>query len=76
LLGEALGRLVWVKGHSGVTAEMVIRYKRPAETGKPLIITASIVSVDGRVITCQAVIRKPDGTALTEATSKMVTVKE
>ncbi|MDO8589542.1 MAG: PaaI family thioesterase [Armatimonadota bacterium] len=71
---EAMGRLAWVSGYRAVTAEMSMRYKRPAETGMPLIVAGSIVSTEGRAILCKAEIRKPDGTVVAEATATMIEV--
>jgi uncharacterized protein (TIGR00369 family) len=74
LVDEAMGRLAWTSGHRAVTAEMSLRYKRPAQTGERLMIVGSIASVEGKLVFCKAEIRKPDGTVIVEATAKMVIV--
>jgi uncharacterized protein (TIGR00369 family) len=75
LVDEAMGRLAWTQGYRAVTAEMAIKYKRPARTGEGLRIAASIESVEGRLVKCKAEIRRPDGTVVVEATAKMVIVE-
>ncbi|MDO8682890.1 MAG: PaaI family thioesterase [Armatimonadota bacterium] len=74
LADEAMAKLVWIKGFKALTAEMSIKFKRPAETGKPLTIIGTIEKVEGKLIFCKAEIRKPDGTVVAEATAKMVKV--
>jgi uncharacterized protein (TIGR00369 family) len=74
LVDEAMGNLAWNSGYRAVTAEMSVRYKRPSQTGEQLLIAGSIASVEGRLVSCKAEIRKPDGTVIVEATAKMVIV--
>jgi len=69
-----MGRLAWTSGYRAVTAEMSVRYRRPAQTGERLLIVGSIASVEGKLVSCKAEIRKPDGTVIVEATAKMVIV--
>lgn len=71
---EAMGGLTWVKGHHAVTAEMSIRFKRPARSGIPLRVSAQIERVEGRVIFCKAKITSLDGEIVSEATARMVKV--
>ena len=74
LADEAMGRLVWMKGIRAVTAEMTIKFKRPARSGTPLTITGAIEGEEGRVLDCRSEIKGPDGTLIAEATAKMVRV--
>ena len=71
---EAIGRMMWAKGVTAVTAEMTIQFKRPARSGAPLKVIASVVGEEGRVVDCKAEIRRLDGTLVAEATGKMVKI--
>ena len=71
---EAMGRLAWTSGYRAVTAEMSIRFKRPAETGRPHLVAAWIVSTEGRTVHCKAEVRQPDGTIVAEASAIMIIV--
>jgi uncharacterized protein (TIGR00369 family) len=76
LVDEVMGNLAWNSGHSAVTAEMTVRYKRPAHTGECLRIAGTISSVEGRLVSCKAEIRNLEGTVIVEAAAKMVIVNE
>jgi acyl-CoA thioesterase FadM len=53
-----------------VTAEMQLAYKRPVPMDNEVVAKALVTGVDGRDIFVQGSIVDPDGTVLTEATSR------
>ena len=74
VLDEAMGRLSWLEGYGTVTAEMTVRFKRPAPTGKKLEIRGRITGEEGRRLYCSAEAIDSDGQVVTEATSVLVKV--
>ena len=74
LLDEAMAKLVYAMGYLALTAELNIRYKKPAKIGEELIVSGWVVSEVKRVISCAAEIRNPRGELVAEATGKMMKV--
>lgn len=74
LLDEAMARFVWAEGYQAVTAEMTVRFKRPAETGVELTLTGKITGEERRTIFCTAQATDPEGRIVAEATGRMVKV--
>ena len=74
VVDEAMGSMMWARGVTAVTAEMTMTFKRPARSGAPLRIAASVVGEEGRTVDCKAEIRRLDGTLVAEATAKMVKI--
>lgn len=71
---EAMGRLAWQSGYNAVTAEMSIRFRQPAPTGKPLVVAGYITSATHKTLNCGAEIRNADGAVVAEATARMVVI--
>ena len=74
LADEAMARLVWEEGNAALTAEFSMRFKQPAEVGKPLLVSGWVERSDGRLLFCRCEIRKPDGSLVAEATARMVRI--
>jgi uncharacterized protein (TIGR00369 family) len=74
LLDEAMARFAWAEGYSTVTAEMTVRFKRPARTGVELTLTGKITGEERRTVLCMAQATDPDGNVVAEATARLVKV--
>ena len=55
-----------------VTAQLEIRFKKPALTGNKLIVTANLVKIGKRLIEVVATIELADGTRIAEGTGKVM----
>jgi uncharacterized protein (TIGR00369 family) len=64
-----LGR--WVS-----TAELVVRYHRPAPTGVELVVRAEVLRHQRRLVECSAEILDGEGTRLASATGKLMQGRE
>jgi len=74
VLDEVMARYVYTLGHSAVTAEMIVRLKRPARVGQKLRFAGRIDEQKSRLITCSARATDEDGTLIAEASGKMLKV--
>ena len=75
ILDEAITRFAWAEGGSAVTAEMTVRFRRPAPTGEKLRITGRLTEDSGRVIRGESEIRDEAGRLVADATAKLVRVQ-
>jgi uncharacterized protein (TIGR00369 family) len=72
LLDEAMVYAAATLGNWVATAELTIRFRRPALTAEELIVTAEVVGQQRRLIECRAEARSADGTLLATATAKLM----
>jgi len=72
---HALGGPGRGSGTSAVTAEMTVRYKKPAAIGRKLILEGWVVARDRRVVSCESVLRDESGTEIAAAKGKLVLTK-
>jgi uncharacterized protein (TIGR00369 family) len=72
LLDEAMVYAATSLGHWTATAEITVRFRRPAPTSEELHVTAEVVQQQRRIIECRAEARAPDGTVLATATAKLM----
>lgn len=72
VLDELMGNLLWLTGTPAVTAEMSVRFLRPAKVGHPLECGARIRSGKGRVFEMHASARDAAGHMVAEATGKFI----
>jgi uncharacterized protein (TIGR00369 family) len=63
------------RGRTAVTAEMTVRFKKPALIGRKLILEGRVVGRERRVIRCESVLRDESGAELASATGKLIVVK-
>lgn len=75
VLDELMGNLLWKMGRPSVTAEMSVRFLKPAHVGHPLHAEAWISSHKGRIAHVEAVARNAAGVAVAEAKGRFVQVK-
>lgn len=69
--GEARG-----SGEAAVTAEMTVRYKKPVKIGVPVVLEGRVLSVEGRVISCESTLADESGDILASASGKLVKPKK
>lgn len=74
LLDEAMAKLVYTLDNLAVTAELKVRFKKPALVGKELTVIGWIESEAHRIINCAAEIRNSNGELIAEASGKMMKV--
>ena len=74
VLDELMGNLLWKLGRPSVTAEMSVRFLKPAHVGKPLRGEAWISSHKGRVSMVEATARDSAGNVVAEAKGRFVQI--
>ena len=74
VLDELMGNLLWKTGRPSVTAEMSVRFLKPARVGRPLHAEAWISSHKGRVTHAEAAARDASGEVVAEAKARFVRV--
>ena len=74
VLDELMGNLLWTLKRPAVTAEMTVRFHRPARVHQPLIAQARVKSQRGRVFEMEAQIRTPAGKRVASASAICVVV--
>ena len=74
ILDEAMNYASLFEGVDCVTARMQIRFRRPAPTDEPLIVTASIIKRDKKLVKTEASISLKDGTLIADGTGTLFAV--
>lgn len=72
LLDEVMARYAMDQGCYSVTAELTVRYKKPAVVGRRLRFAAKIDSVNGRSVVTSASATDDDGVVVATAAGRMV----
>ncbi len=72
LLDEAMVYAAATLGYWVATAELTIRYQKPASTEEPLLITAEVTSHRRKLVECRAALIREDGTEVATATGKLL----
>ncbi|HUS81040.1 MAG TPA: PaaI family thioesterase, partial [Armatimonadota bacterium] len=75
LLDETMNHMVCYRLGPVVTAELCVRYRRPAPVGVPLRLRARTIGQRRRVHETEAEALLPDGTVVATATAKMMQVE-
>ena len=76
LLDEAMVYAAASLGKWVTTAEMTVRYTRPAVTGQVLSISAEVTRHQRRLVECRAEIRTEDGALIAGGTGKLMQGRE
>ena len=76
VLDEAIARFAWAEGGKTVTAEITVRFRKPARTGEKLRVTGRLEEGSCRVIRGASEIRDENGVLLAEATAKLVRTQD
>jgi uncharacterized protein (TIGR00369 family) len=71
VLDEAMSYAALFSGVNTVTARMQTRFKRPAQIGEPLIITAHLTKKTRRLAEAKAEVLLKDGTPIADGTATM-----
>jgi uncharacterized protein (TIGR00369 family) len=66
-LDDAMAQLFYMKGQASLTARLEIRFRREAQVGRQLVVTARLTGERTKLFTAEAVLSLPDGTRLAEA---------
>jgi len=72
VLDEAMVYAAIGLGHWVATAELTVRYRRPAAIGAPLRVTARVVRRAGRLVECEAELRTETGEEVATARGKLM----
>jgi len=75
LLDEAMGHATSCGGVDGVTAKVEARLRQMARVAEPLVITASVVQRNRRLVETAATVALEDGTVIAEGTGTMFVVR-
>ena len=75
LLDEAMAYALHFRGLDCLTAEMRVRFRRPALVDEPLVITASLNRKARKLIETKASISLRDGTLVAEGTATQVLIE-
>lgn len=77
LLDEAMTRLAWIACGGALTAEMTVRFLKPAHVGEKIHVRGEIVSENRKLVEMKAALHRggPDGPVIAAATGKAVKVK-
>jgi uncharacterized protein (TIGR00369 family) len=65
-----------VDGVGAVTAELSVRFKKPVRIGEPAFLEGRVLTVKGRVIECESVLRDAGGQELASASGKLIKLKK
>ncbi len=74
LMDETMAKAAVRGGLSVVTAEMSVKFKKPARVGAVLICSARVEDMRKRLVYARATLCSEDGTVLAEATGKLMVV--
>lgn len=72
VLDEMMGNLLWTLKHPAMTAEITVRFHRPARVHQPLLAQARVKSRRGRVFQMEAEARTPAGKRVASASATYV----
>ena len=72
LLDEAGGRLLYDLGLNAVTAQILVKFKRPAAVGEKICLFAEVTQKRGKIITTVSRASTEEGEILAEATTKFI----
>lgn len=76
LLDEAMVKACILNGINAVTAELLIRFRRPLITGNPCTVYAWIVSQSSRLIEAESELIDHEGNTIATAKAKLIPYKE
>jgi len=74
VLDETMIKAAAAAGHTCVTAEITVKYKQPALTGKPYRVSGNALEARGRLVTAESRIIDASGQICAQATGKLFKV--
>lgn len=75
VLDELMGNLLWTLKHPAVTAQMTVKFHRPARVGRPINCEARIKSQRGRLFEMEAQARTPAGKQIASASATCLEIQ-
>ena len=75
VLDEAMVKAATAIGCKCVTAEITVKYKKPAVTETAYLLSGSILAARGRIITAEGRLCDPSGQVVAQATGKLFKVE-
>jgi uncharacterized protein (TIGR00369 family) len=72
LLDEAMVKAALLRGITAITAEITVRFRNPLIVGERVIIEASIIRMNKKIIETSARMRKTDNTLVAEGHAKLL----
>lgn len=72
LLDETMVKAALLQGIPAITAEITVRFKNPLMVGERVIIKASILRMNKKIIETSANMRKADNTLVAEGHAKLI----
>lgn len=75
VLDEAMVQAAGAAGLKCVTAEITVKFRKPALTGEPCRVSARVTETRGRIVFAEAGIADGSGQALAQATAKLFKVE-
>ncbi|MHB0913270.1 MAG: PaaI family thioesterase [Armatimonadota bacterium] len=76
MLDEAMAKLAYEMGEFAVTAELQIRYRKPALVGEELTVSGWVISERRRLIDAGAEVRNSRGELVAEAVGRLMRVEQ
>ena len=74
VLDETMIKAAAVAGHKCVTAEITVKYKKPALTGAAYRVSGRSLESRGRIVLAESLLCDSNGQVLAQATGKLFTV--
>jgi uncharacterized protein (TIGR00369 family) len=74
VLDETMIKAAGAEGTKCVTAEITVKYRKPAMTGEPCLASAKVLETRGRIVFAEARICNAQGQILAQATGKLFKV--
>lgn len=74
VLDEAMIKAAGAAGHQCVSAEITVKYRKPAPTGVSLVVSGKMLEIRGRVILAESRIGDAQGLVLAQAAGKLFKV--
>jgi uncharacterized protein (TIGR00369 family) len=71
VLDETMIKAAGTAGYKCVTAEITVKYKKPARTGAPLLAAGKVLEVRGRIVLAESRLCDDSGQVLAQATGKL-----
>jgi acyl-coenzyme A thioesterase PaaI-like protein len=74
LLDELMGGAVWMTGHTAVSAEITVRYRKMLPLGTRCLLQAHVTAVEGRKVRTEATITDADGHTFSRAEGLFIAI--
>ena len=76
VLDEMMVNLAWKEGKPAVTAELTVRFKKPAKTGHKILLEGRIDREEGRAIYAHSIAKDEHGELLAQATATCLLIHQ